>query len=83
MCRLRRRPALPLVASAVFSIFILYLGAAKNRPITVTDVQGDGRPLALSEEPWQALLLTEESALLSLSLHAGHQGRLDQEQNDG
>eukprot|EP00962_Isochrysis_galbana_P023710 scaffold7181_cov113-Isochrysis_galbana.AAC.3 len=26
------------VTSAVFSIFILYLGAAKNKPITVTDV---------------------------------------------
>eukprot|EP00962_Isochrysis_galbana_P008919 scaffold2489_cov110-Isochrysis_galbana.AAC.2 len=35
------------VASAVFSIFILSLGAAKFRPITVTDVQSDGRPLAL------------------------------------
>eukprot|EP00962_Isochrysis_galbana_P044959 scaffold17563_cov117-Isochrysis_galbana.AAC.2 len=35
------------VASAVVSIFILSLGAAKFRPITVTDVQSDGRPLAL------------------------------------
>eukprot|EP00962_Isochrysis_galbana_P038000 scaffold13389_cov134-Isochrysis_galbana.AAC.5 len=34
-------------------------------------------PLEPSEEPWQALLLTEEQALVSL--HADHQGRLDQE----
>eukprot|EP00962_Isochrysis_galbana_P033835 scaffold11388_cov124-Isochrysis_galbana.AAC.1 len=42
------------VASAVFSIFILYLGAAKNKPITVTDVQSDGRPLALPRDPDRA-----------------------------
>eukprot|EP00962_Isochrysis_galbana_P020893 scaffold6135_cov135-Isochrysis_galbana.AAC.1 len=45
------------VASAVFSISILYLGAAKNRPITVTDVQSDGRPLAVPRDTRGALLL--------------------------
>jgi len=45
------------VTSAVFSIFILYLGAAKNKPITVTDVQSDGRPLAIPRDPRGALLL--------------------------
>eukprot|EP00962_Isochrysis_galbana_P004135 scaffold1148_cov108-Isochrysis_galbana.AAC.7 len=31
------------------------LGAAKNRPITVTDVQSDGRPLAIPRDPRGAL----------------------------
>eukprot|EP00962_Isochrysis_galbana_P038554 scaffold13700_cov136-Isochrysis_galbana.AAC.5 len=31
-------------------LHFLSLGAAKNRPITVTDVQSDGRPLALYPE---------------------------------
>eukprot|EP00962_Isochrysis_galbana_P044038 scaffold16943_cov121-Isochrysis_galbana.AAC.1 len=44
----------PGVASAVFSIFILSLGAAKNRPITVTDVQSDGRPFALPRDSYRA-----------------------------
>eukprot|EP00962_Isochrysis_galbana_P023277 scaffold7011_cov112-Isochrysis_galbana.AAC.7 len=38
-------------------------------------------PAEPSEEPWQALLLTEEQALLSL--HTDHPGRLDQEQHVG
>eukprot|EP00962_Isochrysis_galbana_P058759 scaffold31970_cov106-Isochrysis_galbana.AAC.1 len=39
------------VASAVFSISILSLGSAKDRPITDTDVQSDERPLALPRHP--------------------------------
>eukprot|EP00962_Isochrysis_galbana_P044466 scaffold17261_cov106-Isochrysis_galbana.AAC.7 len=39
------------VASAVFSIPILSLGSAKDRPITDTDVQSDERPLALPRHP--------------------------------
>mmetsp|Transcript_25344 Transcript_25344/g.81932 ORF Transcript_25344/g.81932 Transcript_25344/m.81932 type:complete len:218 (-) Transcript_25344:1493-2146(-) len=38
-------------------------------------------PVEPSEEPWQALLLTEEQALVSL--HTDHPGRLDQEQHAG
>eukprot|EP00962_Isochrysis_galbana_P029093 scaffold9273_cov128-Isochrysis_galbana.AAC.4 len=43
------------VASAVFSISILSLDAAKVRPITDTDVQSDGRPLALPRDSHGAL----------------------------
>eukprot|EP00962_Isochrysis_galbana_P044183 scaffold17061_cov93-Isochrysis_galbana.AAC.2 len=46
------------VASAVFSIFVLSLGEAKNRPITFTDVQSDGRPLALPRDPYCVLRAT-------------------------
>eukprot|EP00962_Isochrysis_galbana_P010984 scaffold3076_cov117-Isochrysis_galbana.AAC.15 len=38
-------------------------------------------PVEPSEEPWQALLLTEEQALVSL--HTDHPGRLDQERHEG
>jgi len=50
------------VASAVFSISILSLDAAKDRPITDTDVQSDGRPLALPGNSHGALPLRDEVA---------------------
>eukprot|EP00962_Isochrysis_galbana_P061725 scaffold43165_cov129-Isochrysis_galbana.AAC.1 len=56
------RAACRIVASAVFSISILYLDVAKNKPITVTDVQSDGRPLAIPRDPRGALLVCDAVA---------------------
>eukprot|EP00962_Isochrysis_galbana_P013856 scaffold3945_cov105-Isochrysis_galbana.AAC.2 len=52
----------PFVASAVFSISILSLDAAKVRPITDTDVQSDGRPFALPRDSHDALPLRDAVA---------------------
>eukprot|EP00962_Isochrysis_galbana_P004192 scaffold1157_cov106-Isochrysis_galbana.AAC.1 len=46
------------VASAVFSISILSLGSAKNRPITVTDVQSDPAKNNLANQKKTNCLIT-------------------------
>eukprot|EP00962_Isochrysis_galbana_P013384 scaffold3808_cov112-Isochrysis_galbana.AAC.15 len=56
-------------------------------PLGTTQPWWQVSPVEPSEEPWQARTGTppdkEEPEPAHLSLHADHQGRLDQEQHDG
>eukprot|EP00962_Isochrysis_galbana_P033354 scaffold11153_cov125-Isochrysis_galbana.AAC.9 len=67
------------VASAVFSISTLSLGSAKNRPITVTDVQSDGRhatPDSLVQEHSREQMRATVNFGLWAALHASMRSRI-------